>query len=673
MKYNYPDGSSSSTLLTSKARLTPLSNKTLKTVPRIELASAKLSVELCQKVQSELGLKLNSIHYYTDSVTVLRYLCNESSRFHRFVDNKVCFIRSFSTPEQWYYVPSEQNPADIASRGSKVEKLKHSELWHKGPKFLTNEDLFPSQSFSRQVPLDDTETKSNTNTIVSVTSNSTTPTDQIMESVSDWNKLKYRIASLLLLKKSLRDKTREIPSVTVEDLNEAETAIFKYAQTKFYSVELKNLKEGKNVKSGFMRKLHPFVDNSQLIRVGGRLQNSCIPFNTKHPIILPADCTITKLLMENVHRNSGHLGRETILSTLRRKFWIVKGNALARKITNSCFICCKIQAKPMNQIMGELPAARISGDLPAFSHIGIDFFGPFIVTVGRRTEKRYGCIFSCMASRAIHLELAHSLSTDSFIQAFRRFLCRRGNVQSVTSDNGTNLVSANKELKEAVSDWNENALDLFMKQNSILWNFNAPAASHWGGFYEREIRTIRKTFNAILLEQRVKLYDENLQTFFCEIECILNNRPITEISTDPYDSEPLTPNHLLLGQSGITFPPGIFKENENYHQRKWRQIQYLANLFWKRWHSQYLVLLNQRQKWQTEKRVLKIGDMVLVVETNLPRNEWLLGRIVDVERDKYGHVRSANIRVTKCKYLPPGKFGTTIMKRPITKLVLLSS
>ena len=243
--------------------------------------------------------------------------------------------------------------------------------------------------------------------------------------------------------------------------------------------------------------------------------------------------------------------------------------------------------------MADLPQDRLMTDVPVFTNIGIDVFGHFLVSRGRGNvkEKRYGIIFSCMNSRAIHLEMLYSLTTDSFINAFRRFISRRSSVKRIRSDNGTNFVGANKELSESIKAWNNKHMESWMQQQEIEWIFQPSHASHHGGHFERHIRTIRNILQALLLEQPINVNDDNLNTLFCEIECIINSRPLTELSDDPNDLEPLTPNHLLSMKGGVSFPPGVFQKSDIYLYRRWKQVQYLADLFWVRWKREYIPLL----------------------------------------------------------------------------------
>lgn len=500
------------------------------------------------------------------------------------------------------------------------------------------------------------------------------PTTYMMESTSSWQKLRRRIAALLVVKDFL--KTSFIFSnklFTVEDLKRAEDVIIKFIQNKYYCVVINKLNNNQTLpKQCVLRKLRPFLDNSGILRVGGRLVHSDLEYYTKHPTILPF-CHVSKLIVKFFHFSLGHLGRETVLARLRTKFWTLKANSLVRRVCRDCFICRKLLGKPSETIMADLPKNRLTGDNPPFTDVAVDYFGPFIVSHGRKTEKRYGVIFNCLSSRAVHLEIAHFLTRDSFIHALRRLVCRRGNVKSLLSDNGTNFIGANKELKDSINQWNRVKIYNWCLQMDIKWTFNVPNASHYGGLYERQIRSIRKTLNSILLEQPIKLHDENLLTLMCEVEAILNNRPISPLSDDPDDMEALTPNHLLLLNAGVTYPPGLFSKDDIYVKRRWRQTQYLADLFWSRWRKEYIVSLQQRQKWQKITPSHKVGDLVLVVDANLTRNEWQLGRIEETIVSQDGCVRAAKVKISQCKNSNIKDLKCTMLVRPIVKLILLRS
>ena len=239
--------------------------------------------------------------------------------------------------------------------------------------------------------------------------------------------------------------------------------------------------------------------------------------------------------------------------------------------------------------MADLPSGRVTSDNPPFHHTGVDYFGPFLVKQGRSTVKRYGCIFTCLAVRAVHIEMSYSLSTDAFINVYRKFLSRRGAPSVIYSDNGTNLVGGHKELSRSLQEWNSHQINEYLKQRSVKWVFNPPYASHMGGIWERVIRSIKRILSALLTSQPTT--DDSLITLFSEVESIVNSRPLTPVLQDPEANEPLTPNHILLMRPSPSYTPGVFSESDNYVRKKWRQVQYLTDQFWRRWRREYLQTL----------------------------------------------------------------------------------
>ena len=236
--------------------------------------------------------------------------------------------------------------------------------------------------------------------------------------------------------------------------------------------------------------------------------------------------------------------------------------------------------------MSDIPNCRLQYDQPSFCNVGIDFFGPLPVKFGRSIAKRYGCVFTCLTMRAVHIEIAHSLDTQSFINALRRFIARRGKPLKIFSDNGTNFVGAEKVLRDALLEFNTNSINRFCSQEGICWTFNPPLASHMGGSWERMIRRIRKIFQNLLGSQ--VLNDEDLLTLMAEVESIINSRPLVPISFSDTSQEPLTPNHLLLLRATPNLPPGLFCKEDCYSKRRWAQVQFMANQFWRGWLKEFL-------------------------------------------------------------------------------------
>ncbi|XP_072043045.1 uncharacterized protein [Amphiura filiformis] len=325
---------------------------------------------------------------------------------------------------------------------------------------------------------------------------------------------------------------------------------------------------------------------------------------------------------------------------------------------NKCVICRRQRAKVMEQKMANLPADRITPEEPPFSKVGMDFFGPLEVKQGRSMVKRYGVVFVCLTSKAVHIEKANSLDTDACVNVIRRFMARRGQVKEIRSDNGTNLVGAEREMRKEINTWNQSRIHDSMLQKNVDWIFNPPAGSHHGGIWERQIRTIRKLMCSIVREQT--LTDDSLHTLLCEIESILNNRPITTVPGESTDPEPLTPNHILLLKGDMNLPPAVTGKLNQYAKRRWKQVQYMSDLFWRRWTREYLPQLQERQKWLRPNRNAEVGDIVLVINESTPRNMWPLGKVVETWPNRDGFIRRVRV-----------KTKNSILTRPVDKLCLL--
>ena len=322
--------------------------------------------------------------------------------------------------------------------------------------------------------------------------------------------------------------------------------------------------------------------------------------------------------------------------------WIVKGAGTVRKVLGACLFCKRRNVSFGVQYMADLPLCRVTSGNAPFYFTGIDFFGPIMVKQNRSQVKRYGCVFTCLTMRAVHLEVGFSLETDAFINVLRRFIIRRGKPHMFYSDNGTNIVGGYKELRRSLQELNQSVIEEQLKQQQIRWNFNPPYASHVGGIWERVIRSIKRVLSAITTQQ--PLTDDALLTLFSEAEHVVNSRPLTPITMYPEGEEPLTPNHLLMFRPTAQQAPGKFDCKDNFVRKRWRQIQYLSDLFWHRWRREYLQTLQTRQKWSGVKPNFAIGDVVLLADTASPRGKWPLGRIIQIFPDDLGHVRQVMVK-----------------------------
>ena len=645
-------------LLMSKSRVAPLKPIT---IPRLELLAAVLSVKSDDLLRQELDLKIIHSYFWTDSEIVLKYIKNESRRFQVFVANRVSVIHNFSSPSQWYHISGQANPADLLTRGQDPRSMDLVK-WYHGPTFLASyKNQWRIQPIDVDIPRDDPEVKrtGTANVVSHAVSTKEHPIDALIGHYSSWYRLKRAVGWLLILQEQLRskDQNREF-KMTVDVLKRAEVLIIQVVQQRCYAKEIAKLAAGKPVDKGSpIRSLSPVLDDIGVMCAGGRLSFSSVGNSKKHPILVPHSNPVAKLIVKDLH-DVAHLGVEWTLSLLRGKYWITKARSVIRSVRSSCIICKKLYASPCNQQMANLPPERLEPGKPCFSYVGLDCFGPFYVKVGRSEVKRYGCIFTCLTTRAVHIEKLDQLDTDAFLNGFRRFVARRGSPLKVWSDNGTNFVGAQAEVAKGIKEISSDRIKSFSVQRNIDWVFNPPHASHMGGIWERLIRTIRKVLSALLFQAK-RLTDDVLVTLFHEVESIVNGRPLTKVSNNVDDPVPLTPNHLLLLQNGPVPPAGVFQECDMYKKR-WRYVQYLSDQFWRRWLREYIPELQKRNKWLNQQYNVKVGDLALIIDENTPRCLWPLGLVTDVKLGRDNLVRSVTVKTKSTSFV-----------RPVSKIVML--
>lgn len=420
-----------------------------------------------------------------------------------------------------------------------------------------------------------------------------------------------------------------------------------------------NMKKQKLPKNSSLYKLRPYLDTTGLLRMRGRI-DACefVEECTKRPILLPRQHYVTWLIIADIHQRHCHVNHQTTLNEIRRRFYVPQLRATYNKVKSNCQFCKNRTAKPLAPIMADLPKTRLQPFCRPFSFVGVDYFGPMLVLVGRRHEKRWGVIITCMTVRAIHIEVAHSLTTDSCILALRNFIARRGSPLRICSDRGTNFIGAEKELKQAFSKINQDELMRYFTTPETDWTFNPPASPHFGGAWERLIQSIKKSLRNI--QQTRVPTDEILKNMLVEIELIINSRPLTELPLEDEFSDVLTPNHFLLGSSNGSKPLVPFDNSVCALKNNWRLSQIYANQFWNKWVSDYLPNLIRTTKWYEDTKPLQEGDVVIIVDNTLPRNCWPKGRVLKVYRSKDNKIRRALVQT------PNG-----LLERPTVKLAVL--
>ena len=653
-------------LIMGKARVTP---KKVVTIPRLELQAAVVSVKIAQRVGSEISNNDLRQYFWTDSTAVLGYITNEDKQYHTYVGNRVQTIRNYTDPSQWHYVKSKSNPADTASRTCNVSDLSHS--WLNGPDFLYDSelDLDTCRHPKYQIAADDPEVKCVVNSVVSV--DDVQPPFGLydrLQGISEWDRMLALVG--LFKTKAWSVQNNGQPLDKVECKHKSVQYIIKELQHECFPNELAILEsESKRQlpKASPLYGLNPFLDCDGIIRVGGRCSRARWEFSEKHPMILPRKSHITDVLTRFYHAQYAHQGRSMTVNAIRSHgFWIIGISRVVSRIIHYCVTCRKERGALSSQKMADLPTQRVE-ESPPFTSVGCDCFGPFIVNENRKQLKKYGVLYTCLYSRAVHIEILDDLSTDSFINSFRQVTSVRGNIRKLFCDRGTNFVGASSDFKQAFDSMTDSELKSKLAKLGCEFVFNPPSASHMGGVWERQIRSIRSILTNLINKHPCRVNSSELRTLFCETMAVINSRPLSvENLYDPHSPRPLTPNHLLTMKSEVVVPPpGQFSDTDLYTRKRWKKVQFLANQFWKEWKRQYLVTLQNRSKWTQIKPNIQVDSVVVISDENCPRNMWKLGRVVEVFKGDDGLVRKVRLFT--------GVVGgrAHYLERPIHKLVVL--
>ena len=615
-------------LVSAKARVAPLHHTT---IPRLELMAALIASRLARTIYEEFKLKPSNVTLWSDSTIVLNWLRSESASLKPFVGVRVAEIQESWSTSSWRYVPSEDNPADDLNRGITIEELS-SGRWMNGPPFLLKPKTeWPNERAAvSKVQIEDIEKRKLANSMAAVTKPQPllNPKD-----FSNWEKLIRVTAYCQRFGNNIRYAKKDPSKLRREELKpaeckDAENYLIREAQRELVVTDYPNLS--------------PFIEDG-LIRVGSRLNKSQLPYEQVNPVLLPKHHHVSSLIIESAHVKVKHAGRERTLCESRAKYWIIAGRQVAKNVTKNCVVCRRVRQPPHSTLMENLLQNRVKVHAPPFTVTGVDLFGPFLLKYGRnKSTKALRAIFTCATSRAVHLEIVENASAEAFLQALQRFASHHGWPETVISDNVGSFVGAEVELRKLFLEGKKRLTD-FAVLHKIHWKFITPLSPHQGGMYESLIKVTKQALRMSTGEQ-ILSWNE-MTTIFAEVKSIVNSRPLTYLSDDSNDLRPLTPNHLLLGRASADVPHGPYEDTKNTHKR-FQYVQTLVNNFWKRSITEYIpkLIATGRSKWQKKESQIKKDDIALIVENNVPRGKWNLGRVLEGFPGKDGIVRNVRLK-----------------------------
>ncbi|XP_076656372.1 uncharacterized protein LOC143361016 [Halictus rubicundus] len=650
-KFTYSNGRSTVAFICSKSRVTPLKPTS---IPRLELQAALLASRLGRTIETEHEFKISRRIFWTDSNTVLSWIQADPRSFKTFVSNRLAEIDELTTTTEWRWISGKQNPADHATRNRPVAILTESNWFH-GPDFLTNaENSWPR---SRAGKSKEQATEEECRTVAAI-GRTTNPVLLDILRFSSWLRLIRTTARILIFVE--RCKKKRGVELTEDIMQRSEKLWIRQAQEESFGNEIRSIEQRRPLPADSrLIQFSPEMDDQQILRLKGRVSNIAgIAEQMKRPVLLDGKHPYTRLLVRQYHESAGHGSTETVLNELRQRYWILKLRPTIRWVAHQCVTCRIRRAKSNPPRMSDLPLARLGHHQRPFTHCGMDYFGPLTVTVGRRHEKRWGVLFTCLTTRAIHLELVNSLTTDSTIMALRRMGARRGFPSQLYSDNATNLKGADREIKQLIQDLDQQKQTEFASSHRMIWKFIPPASPHMGGSWERLVRSVKTALKVTLKERSPK--EETLQTVLLEAERTVNSRPLTHVSVDPRDPEAITPYHFLIGTSSADPLPNVPDDIELYSRKQWRVAQRLADHFWNRWVREYLPTLQPRRRWTHDTTPIKTGSIVIIADHLMPRNMWLKGIVKAVYPGADGRIRVAEVKT---------QHGT--LRRPVVKLIVL--
>lgn len=655
-----------------RSRVAPMKGNTLQ---RLELMGALVLARLMKKVLATFKkLNIPKVLYYIDSRDALCWIQSRNIKWTVFIENRVTEIHELTNTTTWRHVSTEVNPADTLTRPVSATAFAENRAWFKGPKFLYTGE--PSSKLNLPELEPSTEALGEKRRVVKVAVR--TPPTYIMDLERFGSYFKLMDVTIFVMK-FLFTVVPKLTEKVKYKYGPYQAAAVKFwvrlEQLAHYPQEVKHCPTGSYVSkvgvnsTNIMKSFRLFKDEDGLLRVSSRIQTEVLPWEGRNPILLPPESKFTRLVVEMIHHVSHHAGCRQTLTNIRQQYIIPRGRRLVRSVISKCVTCLKAEGKCFPMLASPpLPDFRLCPVDP-FTNCGVDFAGPVkIKEPGRRkVEKGYIMVLSCAVTRSIGLELLHGLTVHDFTLALRRFCARINGVPSLmVSDNAATFKRAAKEL-EALS--RSPKLQKFLNGKRIKWQFYLQRCPWWGGFIERMVGSVKSSLKKVVGEAYLSYVEFN--TILLEIESLINARPILWDYDNPNEPGPIAPSDLLHGRTFQQFPPmQEMKVDGKQPQMCTGRLRYLEKLktyWWNRWQHEYLKELQEvhtRRKVGNNEKAASPGDVVLVMNKNVPRGEWKLGTIKEVKPGADNLIRTAKVEVMS---RGPGRGKKALVKTVINR------
>ena len=632
-------GEVQSRLLTAKTRVAPSQSQS---IPRLELSAAVIGSRLVSKI---LATKAKfDVCFLTDSKVVIGMISNTKSLLKDYVGSRVAEIRSLTNLKDWGWLRSENNIADLGTRGG-TPKDTQSVEWLEGPGFVKEPlENWPVEFIS-------TETDDATQDLFLTVLPETFAIDA--KNFSDVQRLVRTTAFCFRYVHILRSKPSQSGTITVSrnfDYSRIQLTADEVEKAEQHWINLASTSLIYDVEAGKLSSLRPEIvkdDDGNVVKIvtSGRLGKLLkIGYDVNQLILLDGNHPFTYLILKKIHEER-HGGDNYVLFRSRSRFWIPNARKFIRKIRKKCFFCKLLTKKSMTQIMAPIPDERVL-PCPPWTNVGIDLFGPLEASdmVKKRLKSKcWGLIISCLATRAVHLDLTQSYDTDSLLQALRRFIGLRGSPSKILSDQGTQMIAASKEVAGMIELLDFSSIKGWCATRKIQWEFTPVRGQHVNGCTESLIKSTKKILSIHLHGKNLSFVE--LQTVLVEVAQILNSRPLGishKPGTDPLDGGPITPNHLLFGRATNAVPTFPYDQNVRLTKRI-RFMNTVLEEFWHKFRVQVFHTLLPSYKWKKEGRIAKLGDVVLMEDCDLKVGEYRLGKIVGVKLGSDGKARTLTL------------------------------